>query len=385
MPKDFATLDLFAGAGGLSQGLRSASSRFHAHTAVEFDRAAAATYAHNFPEADVHPMPIEAWLDLGRVPQVDVVVGGPPCQGFSALGKQDIHDERNRLWMHYALAVRESKAKYFVIENVPQFRRSPQFELFRREIAEGTLRDYDFDVQDLNAADYGAPQARKRTIVLGHRKDVRPLEFPDATHAGNPMTVAEAFAGVPSKTRGIDLPDRWSHFDGNPVRGPFTLDELHLTRNYTDLSLKRFAHIGPGQNRFAIPHELLSPCWRRHTSGSGDVMGRLHLDKPSVTIRTEFFKPEKGRYLHPSAHRAITHLEAGVLQGFPRDSMWFGSKLDIARQIGNAVPIPLGAAIGRSLLAAIDGAAVEHAFDVIDHIDGVDVLPEPKNAPATVR
>lgn len=82
-------------------------------------------------------------------------------------------------------------------------------------------------------------------------------------------------------------------------------------------------------------------------------MGRLHLDRPSVTIRTEFFKPEKGRYLHPTKNRAITHYEAAMLQGFPLNHQFVGSKTAIARQIGNAVPIPLGAAIARQLLTVL--------------------------------
>jgi len=87
-----------------------------------------------------------------------------------------------------------------------------------------------------------------------------------------------------------------------------------------------------------------------HTSGSADVMGRLRWKDPAVTIRTEFFKPEKGRYLHPAADRAITHFEAAVLQGFPPEHKFVGSKTAIAKQIGNAVPIPLGEAIARKLL-----------------------------------
>lgn len=86
-------------------------------------------------------------------------------------------------------------------------------------------------------------------------------------------------------------------------------------------------------------------CWIGHTTGSADVMGRLHWDKPSVTIRTEFFKPEKGRYLHPVEDRAITHYEAAILQGFPVDYRWVGSKTQVARQIGNAVPVQLSHAL----------------------------------------
>ena len=121
------------------------------------------------------------------------------------------------------------------------------------------------------------------------------------------------------------------------------------------MSLKRFAAIPERGNRFDLPDELLSPCWRKHRTGTGDVMGRLYLDKPSVTIRTEFFKPEKGRYLHPTEDRVITHYEAAMIQGFPLTYQWVGTREQIARQIGNAVPIPLGEAIGRQLLEAFNG------------------------------
>ncbi|XUL88398.1 DNA cytosine methyltransferase [Streptomyces galilaeus] len=96
---------------------------------------------------------------------------------------------------------------------------------------------------------------------------------------------------------------------------------------------------------------LSTESWDNHNTGTGDVMGRLRLGEPSVTIRTEFFKPEKGRYLHPTAARPITHYEAARIQGFPLDFRWCGSKTDIARQIGNAVPIPLGTAIASAIHA----------------------------------
>ena len=103
------------------------------------------------------------------------------------------------------------------------------------------------------------------------------------------------------------------------------------------------------KNRFDLPDDLKAPCWRTHTKGSGDVMGRLWWDRPSVTIRTEFWKPEKGRYLHPEQDRAITHYEAALLQGFSPLRKWVGTKTSIGRQIGNAVPVPLARAIARHL------------------------------------
>ena len=130
-----------------------------------------------------------------------------------------------------------------------------------------------------------------------------------------------------------------------------------MTRFFTQLSLNRYRSIPPGGNRFDIPYHLLAPCWRTHRTGSGDVMGRLFWDKPSVTIRTEFYKPEKGRYLHPTEDRPITHLEAARLQGFPDDYMWFGSKHSIARQIGNAVPLDLGEALGCHILSALSSSS----------------------------
>src|SRR5690606_36053881 len=120
------------------------------------------------------------------------------------------------------------------------------------------------------------------------------------------------------------------------------------------LSMNRFRAIPAGGGRFDLTDELLTPCWRSHTTGAGDVMGRLHWDRPAVTVRTEFFKPEKGRYVHPTEHRTISHHEAARLQGFPDDYRWVGTKADIARQIGNAVPLALGEALGRAVsLAAV--------------------------------
>ena len=365
MPSEITVLDLFAGAGGLTAGMHQASDRFRTVGAVEWDLAAAASYEATFGPEIVYAGDIKTWLDEAQIGQVDLIVGGPPCQGFSALGKQNVEDERNSLWREYARTIRRATPKYFVVENVAEFKKSPQYLQFKAETeAGGTLSDYDFQAGVFNAADFGAPQARRRTVMIGYHRDLGFPGLPAQTHAANPedrglkrhVTVAEALSGVPrSPDRDHAFTSRRTSFRGKGYAGTFAVRDLHWSRNYTDLSRRRFAVIPRGGNRRNLEPfpELMAPCWVKHKTGSGDVMGRLHWDKPSVTIRTEFFKPEKGRYLHPEEDRAITHYEAALLQGFGAAHRFVGSRTDVARQIGNAVPIPLGAAIGRLLSASL--------------------------------
>jgi len=347
-------LDLFAGAGGLTCGFHKASDRFKTVAAVEMDVEAAATYRANFGNV-VYQGSIQDWLATEEVPSADIIVGGPPCQGFSTLGKQDVEDERNALWREYAKTISRAKPKYFVVENVASFLKSQQYEDFVGQTERRhPLAAYRIESTILNAADYGAPQARKRAVIIGHLKTLPFPGFPEPTAKGAHATVRQALKGVGRSVSATVLPPRSVTVAGRTLAGPFKSRELHLGRDYEPLSLARFAVIPPGGNRFDLPDVLKARCWIGHTKGSGDVMGRMHWDRPSVTIRTEFFKPEKGRYLHPEEDRAITHFEAARLQGFPDDFQWIGSKTSIARQIGNAVPIPLARAIGAQLVAAID-------------------------------
>lgn len=343
-------LDLFAGAGGMTAGFHAGSDRYRVRRAVELDRSAAATFASTFGEGLVYQGGIQTWLRDEEVPIVDVIIGGPPCQGFSMLGKRDASDLRNTLWQEYAATILRAQPKYFVVENVAAFARSQQFADFNEATkTNGILRDYTFEWDILNAADYGAFQARKRAILIGRHRDLPAIGMPEPTHRGRHRTVSEAFRTIPREVTETRLPMRTHRHFGADLPGVFRPFELHVGRDYSELSLARFAEIPLGGNRFDIPDHLLSPCWRGYTNGSGDVMGRMHWNRPSVTIRTEFFKPEKGRYLHPIEDRAITHYEAAVLQGFPDTHRFVGSKTAIARQIGNAVPIPLGRAIAAHL------------------------------------
>ncbi|MDO5676801.1 MAG: DNA cytosine methyltransferase [Propionibacteriaceae bacterium] len=364
---EIRVLDLFSGAGGLSEGLarasatRAATHKYSTVRAVELDVDAAASYEANHGKHTVFTGAIEDWIKVEDVPSADLIIGGPPCQGFSALGKKDVHDKRNQLWKYYADTILKAQPQFFVLENVPRFLTSPQFNQFEELcLPGGNLRDYTFQARILNAAEYGTAQLRKRVILIGHHRDLPFPGFPEVAGTfqdpSDWKTVRSALRNLPPEVQVQNLPDRTHQFGGGVLAGPYRSDELHITRHYEEISLERFSYIGEGENRFKLPEHLKAPCWRKHTSGSADVMGRLWWDRPSVTIRTEFFKPEKGRYLHPSEPRAITHHEAARLQGFRDTYRWVGSKTSIARQIGNAVPVPLGQAIGQHLMLAFPTA-----------------------------
>ncbi|MGX6604600.1 DNA cytosine methyltransferase [Micromonosporaceae bacterium Da 78-11] len=357
MAQMFQVVDLFAGCGGITSGFHK-TGRYRTVSAVEIDLAAATTYAENFGRGIVHQGSISEWTPEGEATEADVVVGGPPCQGFSNLGAKRLDDPRNQLWREYVRVLTDIKPAAFLIENVDRFLRSDEFQLLQQETGpEGLLHDYKLEWGLVNAADFGAAQQRRRAIVIGTRQGLKPIEIPMGTVPREKWRTVRDRLGnlepfVPDSNQ-ILPPGTVAHHDMK-VPGPFSGLELHLTRYYSPTSQKRFREIPMGGNRFDLPDHLKSPCWIKHTTGSSDVMGRLHWDRPSVTIRTEFFKPEKGRYLHPEEHRAITHLEAARLQGFDDTFRWCGSKVQIARQIGNAVPVELAEALALHIAASLD-------------------------------
>jgi DNA (cytosine-5)-methyltransferase 1 len=350
-------VDLFAGAGGLSEGFERTG--FRTVAAVEQDRLAAATFQINRPTVDLFEGDIVDWLERGT-PPADVVIGGPPCQGFSNLGARQVRDPRNALWRRYVDALVSIEPLYFVLENVSDFLRSGQYQgLYRETYRNGRLRNYRVESAILNAAHFGAAQIRKRAVVIGSRRDLPPVGAAVGALTGRPAswtTVRSAIGNLDFQVDQIALPSTRTQRNGEVLRGPFKTTELHVGRRPTELSLQRYAAIPEGGNRNNLPDHLLAACWRGHRGASCDVMGRLRWDRPSVTIRTEFWKPEKGRYLHPEADRALTHLEAARLQGFPDDYLWFGSKIGIGRQIGNAVPVRLAQGIASHLAAQFAGA-----------------------------
>lgn len=341
-------IDLFAGAGGMSLGFEDDRfcGGFDVVLGLDNDASAVATHARNF-SGEAICGDIETWLEENEVPQADVVIGGPPCQGFSLLNKKRDGDARRALWEPFIEIAHLSGARIFVMENVAELRRSPECDAIMQKAAQ---YGFSCDATILNAADYGAPQTRRRTIIFGWRGLNFEPSFPQPSHAAPaensnlPLwrTVRDVISDLPAPTE-------------TEIKGKAPLD-LHIKRNPTPKSVKRYKAVPPGGNRFDLQRnapEITPACWIRKTSGGTDLFGRLWWDRPSVTIRTEFFKPEKGRYLHPEQHRPITHREAARLMGFPDDFIFEGSKIDIARQIGNAVPPALAAAIAYEVRLAL--------------------------------
>lgn len=358
-------IDLFAGAGGMSLGFTKLTGHgFKPVWANDFNEYAGRTYNLNFGDHCIVGDIVDILNDPKiKIPKADIVIGGPPCQGFSLLNKNREDDPRKMLWRQYMEVVERSEASIFVIENVPQILGS-----FEHGEIIGVAEAMGFKVRwtKLCAADYGVPQTRWRAFIVGCKfADPATVFPPKKTHfnpnKGHRKAFSEEFdeyVSNPLPWRTVrdaigDLPPP----AGTEIRKVSPPLDLHFGRTPTKTSLERYRAIPEeGMNRFDLqkraPH-ITPACWIRKTSGGTDLFGRLWWNRPAFTIRTEFFKPEKGRYLHPEQHRPITHREAARLQSFPDDFKFTGSKIEIAKQIGNAVPPMLAARIADCVFTLI--------------------------------
>lgn len=331
-------IDLFAGAGGFSYGfINYDQASFETVLAIDNDLAACNTYNLNLGNHCLN-VDIEKWLSENEVPAADIVIGGPPCQGFSLLNKNRTDDIRRALWEPYMDIVELSGAKVFVMENVQGLLKSEEF---KKIVDRAKMLNFTVNYGLLNMADYGVPQTRKRAVVIAHKENAfnekKLTAFPPYPTHNHPKNGFLLLHWKTVKDAIYDLlpPEGTEPREVDP---PY---DLHFGRNPTELSMRRYLTIPPGGNRFDLQErapEITPKCWLNKPTGGTDLFGRLWWDRPSVTIRTEFFKPEKGRYLHPDQHRPITHREAARIMTFPDNFRFTGTKVEIARQIGNAVP-----------------------------------------------
>lgn len=343
-----SAIDLFCGAGGISLGLQSAG--FNILYAADSSKIALATYRKNFS----HP---SICIDLGKCsavdllhragvlkPDVDLVVGGPPCQGFSVqrIGQDD--DDRNNLVMQFARLIAEIQPRYFLMENVPGLwgkRGRGQLNGFVQTM---TQAGYSSEAHLINAADYGVPQIRKRIIVFGwHRITGKPISLPTPTHSSDCYGTVEAAIN--------DLPAPSSPGDRAPT------DRLHKMTRMSQLNLERLRHIPQGGGMEDLPVHLRVDCHKNGAEKIGHryVYGRLCAARPASTITARFDSFTRGRFAHPYEHRNITLREGARLQTFPDTFEFAGNQEEITAQIGNAVPPLLAYQLAASIAEAVEG------------------------------
>lgn len=342
-------IDLFAGVGGLSLGFEKKG--FDVVLANEYDASIAESYTANHKNTKMIVGDITS-LDLkntfGKIAgEIDVVIGGPPCQGFSQKGqRKTIHDERNFLFKYYVSVVELVKPKYFVMENVPNLL-TAEGGYFRREIEELFNKlEYSLEYGVLNAADYGVPQNRRRAVIIGKLGGAAP-KIP--APKGNKVTIWDAISdlaylesGEGSEEQDYKYPAK-SDYEKILREGSSKLFN-HKATKHSPLALERLALIPPNAGREVLPEKHLTK------SIYSGTWTRMKKDEISVTITTRFDTPSSGKFTHPFLNRAITVREAARIQSFPDDFHFVGNKGSQMKQVGNAVPPLLAAAIAEVIM-----------------------------------
>jgi DNA (cytosine-5)-methyltransferase 1 len=377
------TLDLFCGAGGLTEGFRQAGYRCVYGNDVMPE--AIDTFAHNHPEAIADPRPIED-VDPSEIRsklgmekgELDVLVGGPPCQGFSINAPERfLSDPRNRLFKHYEKFLEEFEPKTFLFENVPGLLSLGDGKVFRQIIKIFTGLGYKVTAKILFAAHYGVPQERWRLILLGSR--IADVQHPYPTHnavgranfrGGNtmtfqlsdderaklqpPVTVAEAIGDLPRLEMGEgseevdyvgDALSEYARAMRSNHGGTFNHQAARLSKQNTE----RMKHVPPGGSWRDIPHELLPKGMQRaRKSDHTKRYGRLRNDGLSGTVLTKC-DPHWGTVFLPDQNRSLTVREAARFQSFPDTYRILGSRVSQYVQVGNAVPVLMAKAIADKL------------------------------------
>lgn len=312
-------IDLFSGAGLFSRGF--VKEGFVIVQAIELDPIAASTYRKNIGSVIEN---IDVRLAI-PVDSCDVLIAGPPCQGFSTLGRRNPKDERNQLSLEILRWVKASRPMVIVVENVGAFLDHPVW--FKLKASLEKL-GYDVNGQILNAYEFGVPQIRKRSFTIASKLG-QPIIKSNAQNLT--LTVREAWQGLPP------LPDGINH---------------HYAPDPSDLALARMQVIPEGGDRRDIMKtapELVPPSWWRLGSQVTDVWGRLSWNGPSNTIRTAVQNASKGRYIHPEQNRVISLREAARLHSIEDTWTFEGLPTQIGRQIGNSVPPLLGQAVAKAV------------------------------------
>lgn len=344
-------IDLFAGCGGMSLGF--IKNGYDVKLAVEIDPNIAETYKLNHKNTDVIIDDINN-LDSSRLQKyrdIDVIIGGPPCQGFSMAGNRIrqgfIDDPRNYLFKGYFNVVKKVKPKFFVMENVPgllTMQEGKVFEEISRIFSNEKMLDgdkYYLHHRIFKTYEFGIPQRRERLVIIGSlnrdynfeevfTKTKTKIELRDKSFF-NRVNIYDAISDIPTPTEDgrVKLSKPNSIYQKS-LRCNDDTTMNHIKTKHSKKAIDRMKKIKPGEN-----YKSLNEMVKSVHSGS---YGRMEWNEPSVTITTRFDTPAGGRYIHPAEDRTITPREAARIQSFPDDFIFVGSKTSICTQIGNAVP-----------------------------------------------
>jgi DNA (cytosine-5)-methyltransferase 1 len=354
-------LDFFCGIGGLTIGMERAG--VDTVGGIDHWELAARTFEHNLglpclvsdlKETTVEE--IEEFFEVSRK-DVDMIVGGPPCQGFSTVGKRNIDDPRNRLWHHYRDLVDEIRPAYVVIENVEGMIVDNGGQVRDNVIRAFNEIGYHMKADILRSANYGVPQYRKRAIFLGWLDGLVEPHHPEPSHTESQyVSVEEAIFDLPELGPG----EKKEEYDQQPQseyqkqrRKDVEVLHNHEAANHTARLVKIISHVSDGGNRQEIPDEY------QPRSGYHNSYSRLASWKPAVAVTSNMRKPSSARCTHPKQDRGLTVREGLRLQTFDDDFVVLGRRTKQYDQVGNAVPPFLAEAIGGEIVKAFQANTYE--------------------------
>jgi DNA (cytosine-5)-methyltransferase 1 len=336
-----SVIDCFCGAGGLSLGFKNVG--FQLIYSFDNDKASVETYKHNI---DSH-----AWIeDVKYVSKLSIedkigaslenlegIIGGPPCQGFSVQRRGSNEDPRNQLVNEFVRLALEIKPRFFLMENVQGLLSTRGLPYFNALNEKCSKAGYYMHTGKLNALDFGVPQNRKRVFVLGElvKGGLTRFSLPSPPVHKKVPTVRDAIFDLMRKTE-EDVPN-------------------HRADKLSPINLRRIRSIKQGQGRDSLPPDLQLKTHLKNTKHRHlDVYGRMSWDAPSPTITARFDSFSRGRFGHPQLDRTITLREGARLQSFPDDFVFEGTKVEVARQIGNAVPPLLATALAKQVRLCLE-------------------------------
>ncbi|GKS10093.1 cytosine-specific methyltransferase [Paenibacillus chitinolyticus] len=372
MEKEFSAIDLFSGAGGVSEALKDF---FQIKCAIEYDPVIAKTYELNHGKdhllvEDITLITNERLLNLVKLDKsLDLLVGTPPCQGFSKHSRKSSNnnfDDRNKLILEVIRVAEAVSPKFIFFENVENILKYSIFHLFLKRLANldryGYKKNqnkpsYHICFNVVNASDYGVPQKRKRLVLLAKKIENFPNINAVIKHPrGSLPFVTSPLELWPDKQPALSIGEYWDQFSLAHLNAGETdpNDPLHKCRSLSPLNLRRIESTKKnGGSRSEWPQDLKLDCHKKENISFGDVYGRMNRNEYAPTITCGCITYSKGRFGHPTENRAISLREAALLQTFPYNykftgqidgSEYKGSIDQIAKQIGNAVPVNLAKA-----------------------------------------